>query len=141
MLYVAEKLQVPESELRESFIHAAGPGGQNVNKLATAVQLRFDIPASASLNDEVKQRLLHLARRRVNQQGVLIIEARRYRTQTQNRLDARRRLALLISAALHPPSLRKATHPAPAARQRRLAAKKQRSQLKRTRQNPRRIEE
>lgn len=107
MLYVAEKLQVPESELRESFIHAAGPGGQNVNKLATAVQLRFDIPASASLNDEVKQRLLHLARRRVNQQGVLIIEARRYRTQTQNR----------------------------------LAAKKQRSQLKRTRQNPRRIEE
>jgi len=141
MLYVTEKLQVPESELQESFIHAAGPGGQNVNKLATAVQLRFDLPASASLNEEVKQRLLRLAGRRITQQGVLVIEARRYRAQAQNRLDARRRLSLLIRAALHPPALRKATHPNTAAHQRRLATKKQRSQLKRARQSPRLTEE
>jgi ribosome-associated protein len=133
MLVITNHVIIQETELEESFVRSSGPGGQNVNKVATAVQLRFDVLHSPSLSAEVKQRLTRLAGSRMTEEGVLVIEAHRYRTQEKNRQDARERLAILIRQALHRPAPRKATRPGRAARQRRLDAKKKHGELKRSR--------
>jgi ribosome-associated protein len=118
------------SEIQEEFIQATGPGGQNVNKVATAVRLRFDVLASPSLPEEVKRRLLHLAGKRITAQGVLVIEGRQYRTQEQNRQAALERLVRLIQTAMEKPKPRHKTHPTLASKQRRLTDKKHKAELK-----------
>lgn len=133
MLIVTPELAIDESELEEKFVRASGPGGQNVNKVATTVQLRFDIRHSPSLPEAVRERLLRLAASRVSAEGVLMIEARRFRTQEQNRQDARRRLATLIHKATEAPKPRRPTKPTRAAQVRRLEGKRRRGQLKRLR--------
>jgi ribosome-associated protein len=130
MLQIAQSIALDESELHETFIRASGPGGQNVNKVASAVQLRFDARHSPALPDDVRARLLRLAGKRVNAQGVLLIEAARFRTQEQNRADARARLIALIQQAARPPKPRRKTKPSRTAKERRLAAKKQRGAVK-----------
>ena len=130
-------LSVPESELQESFIRASGPGGQNVNKVATAVQLRFDMANSPSLDAWQKSRLSRLASHLLTSDGVLIIEANRFRTQGQNREDARARLAALIAEASRPPPpKRRKTRPTKGSVERRLKEKSGRSQVKRMRGRP-----
>jgi ribosome-associated protein len=116
--------RLPEQELEESFIRSGGPGGQNVNKVASAVQLRFDVRGSPSLDDATKQRLLALAGRRASRDGVLVITARNHRDQALNRAEARTRLAELLRQAAIQPKKRKKTRPTAAARQRRLAGKR-----------------
>ena len=124
-------------ELQFDYLRASGPGGQNVNKVATAVQLRFNILSSPSLSDEVKQRLVKLGGSRVTGDGVLVIDARRYRSQEKNRLDAARRLAALIHKALEKPKLRRPTRPGITAKAARLGDKRKRGQLKKIRRyNP-----
>jgi len=130
---ITRTLSIPESELEESFVRSSGPGGQNVNKVATAVQLRFDIRSSPSLPGEVKERLLRLAGNRVTTEGVLIVEARRYRTQERNRQDARDRLAALVKRATEKPKPRKATRPTRASKERRLEDKRRQAEKKRNR--------
>jgi len=122
-------IRIPERELEERFVRASVPGGQNVNKVATAVELRFDIAAS-SLPEEVKARLIALAGKRVGADGVLTIDSREHRTQPQNRAAARARLAELVRKAATRPKPRKKTRPTRTARERRLVAKGQRSQIK-----------
>lgn len=133
MIRVGKKIAIPESELAEEFIRASGPGGQNVNKTATAVQLRFDVGDSPSLPEPVRRRLVRLAGKRITAGGELVIEASRYRTQSANRADARRRLEGLLRRAVRPPRPRKPTRPSRAARERRLEAKKRRGRIKRLR--------
>jgi len=128
-----QRLKIPESELMITFIRSTGPGGQNVNKVATAAQLRFDVRNSPSLPDEVKQRLVRLAGRRMNSDGVLVIEARRYREQERNRLDAIARLNHLVELACQPPEVRRPTMPTSASMRARLESKRRRSALKRGR--------
>lgn len=123
----------PADELRFEFFRSSGPGGQNVNKVATAVRLRFDVRNSTSLPPKVKERLLRLAGNRLTDDGVLLIEARRFRTQEQNREDALARLTAWIAKASTPPRPRRATRPSPASRQRRLDAKQRHSVTKRQR--------
>ena len=133
MIPIDDNLTLDEREISESFIRASGPGGQNVNKVASAVQLRFDVRRSASLPEAVRARLERLAGQRLSQDGVLIITAMRFRSQERNRADARERLVALIRRAAVPPRPRRPTRPSVAAREERLAAKTRRSRLKRQR--------
>lgn len=133
MLDVDGRLAIPESELGERFVRAPGPGGQNVNKVASAVELRFDIATSSALPEPVRQRLLARQDRRLTEAGVLVIQASRFRDQARNREDARARLADILREALEVPRTRVPTRPSRAARQRRLDSKKRRSAIKRLR--------
>ncbi len=136
MIEVTSRIAIDEGEIEEHFIRASGPGGQNVNAVATAVQLRFDVAGSPSLPEGVRARLATLAGRRLNRDGVLVIEARRYRTQERNRRDALDRLIALIRRAAEPERPRRKTRPSKAAKQARLEAKKQRGDPKRRRREP-----
>ena len=133
MLEITDTLSIPDDELSERFVRSSGPGGQNVNKVATAVELRFDIAASAVLPDAVRERLLAKRDRRVTTEGVLVLSAQRFRTQERNREDARERLAAFIASGLKAPTPRVATRPTRASKQRRLDAKRERSTIKKTR--------
>jgi ribosome-associated protein len=133
MLRVTPEIGLDEREIEESFVRAAGPGGQNVNKLSTAVQLRLDVRGSPSLPEAVKARLGRLAGRRLTQGGVLVITARRFRSQERNRADALERLVGLIRRAAVPPAPRRPTRPTAAGRERRLEAKARRGLTKRLR--------
>jgi ribosome-associated protein len=130
MIRVSPSIGIAEQELEESFIRASGPGGQNVNKLASAVQLRFDVRRSPSLPDDVRTRLERLAGKRLSRDGVLVITAQRHRTQERNRQDARDRLVELIQRAAVAPVPRRPTRPTSGSRERRLEAKKRRSSIK-----------
>ncbi|MBS0571090.1 MAG: aminoacyl-tRNA hydrolase [Proteobacteria bacterium] len=133
MMTVTPALRIPESELAESFVRSSGPGGQNVNKVASAVELRFDMARSPSLPEPLRARLLARRDRRLTADGVLVIQANRFRDQARNREDARERLAEILRAALHVPKKRVATKPSRASRERRITAKKKRAQHKRGR--------
>ncbi len=133
MLDIDGTLALPDDELVERFVRAAGPGGQNVNKVASAVELRFDVGASRALPEAVRARLLARRDRRLTDDGVLVIQANRFRDQAKNRDDARARLADIVRAALVVPKTRVATRPTRASKERRIEAKKTRSAIKRTR--------
>jgi len=133
MLAITPALALDESEIQLEFVRAAGPGGQNVNKVATAAQLRFDVRGSPSLPAEVKARLVRLAGRRVSEDGVLVITARRYRSQEQNRADAVQRLVKMIQKAATRPRVRKATRVSLSAKVARVDEKKRRGETKRER--------
>lgn len=132
MIEITPSLQIDEHELSFDYVRASGPGGQNVNKVATAVQLRFDVNAS-SLPDEVKGRLRHLAGKRLTSEGVLVIEAKQFRTQEQNREDAMARFVEIVKKATIKPKARKKTKPTAASKEKRLESKKQRSKIKQVR--------
>ena len=134
---ITDSISIADAELDERFVRASGPGGQNVNKVSTAVELRFDVLAS-SLPDDVRMRLIALAGKRINQEGVLLIDSREHRTQAQNREAARERLAALVLAATVRPKKRRKTKPSKAAKEKRIESKKQRSDVKATRGKVRR---
>ncbi len=135
MLKVSKHIRIDEQELEETFIRASGPGGQKVNKTATAVQLRFDVLNSTSLPEEVRERLGKLAGSRLTQDGVLVIEAKEHRTQERNRDAARQRLVDLIRRAARKPKTRKKTKPTKTSQKRRLEQKRRRGELKRQRRS------
>ena len=141
MIHITSDIAIDEREIQQTFIRASGPGGQNVNKVATAVQLRFDVAHSPSLPDDVRERLIRLAGRRMTEDGVLIIEARRFRTQDRNRQDAIDRLVALIRRASKKPKRRRKTKPTRASEEQRLEAKRRRSERKRMRQSVPRSED
>jgi ribosome-associated protein len=130
MIRITSSISIGERELEEQFIRSSGPGGQNVNKLASAVQLRFDVRRSPSLPDDVRTRLERLAGKRLTRDGVLVINSQRHRTQERNRDDARDRLVDLIRRAAVAPVPRRATKPTTGARERRLQSKKHRATIK-----------
>jgi len=133
MIAITRDIEIDEGEIEEEFVRASGPGGQNVNKVATAVVLRFDAAGSPSLPDDVRERLKRLAGRRMTRDGVIVIHARRYRTQERNRQDALDRLVALIRGAAERPKPRRRTRPTGAAREKRLRQKRHRSEAKRQR--------
>ncbi len=135
MIHITRNIVLDEREVREEFVRASGPGGQNVNKVATAVQLRFDAANSPALTDEIRARLARLAGRRMTDDGVVIITAQRFRTQNRNRQDAMHRLVELIREAAEPPKRRRKTKPPPASKERRLEGKRRRSQTKQLRRS------
>ena len=133
MIRVTDSIIINEKEIKEDFVRASGPGGQNVNKVATAVQLRFNVRNSPSLPDDVRGRLVRLAGRRVTGEGILVIKAGRFRTQDRNRQDATNRLVELIRMASVIPRARKKTRPTPSSRKRRMDKKRRHGDVKRTR--------
>lgn len=133
MIQITPDLTIDEGEIHLEFIRASGPGGQKVNKAATAVQLRFDVGNSPSLPDDVRERLIRLAGKQITEDGILIIHAQRFRTQDRNRHDAVDRLVELIRKASEKPRLRRKTKPTPASKRRRLETKRQRGNIKRGR--------
>lgn len=136
MIQVTRNIAIDEGELQEEFVRASGPGGQHVNKVATAVKLRFDVAHSPSLPQDVRHRLMRLAGRRITEEGELVIDARRFRSQERNRQDARERLAALIRKAAERPKPRRKTHPTAASKRRRLEDKRRRGAIKRSREKP-----
>jgi ribosome-associated protein len=136
MIRVTDDIAISEREISESFVRASGPGGQNVNKVATAVQLRFDARRSPSLSGDVRERLERLAGARLTKDGIIVIFADRFRTQERNRADALERLVWLIRRAAHVPKRRSPTRPTAASKERRLKGKSERSGVKRLRGRP-----
>lgn len=135
MVEINQRVNIEENELEFSFIRADGPGGQNINKVSTAVQLRFDVMHSTSLPEEVKPRLIKLAGNRVTHNGILIIVAKRYRSQDRNREDALERFRNLVRKAFEKPKKRVKTKPSKAAQEERLKEKKRKSEIKRLRRS------
>ncbi|MBD8525837.1 alternative ribosome rescue aminoacyl-tRNA hydrolase ArfB [Pseudomarimonas arenosa] len=133
MLKITPSISIPDHELQERFVRASGPGGQNVNKVATAVELRFDVAGSDALPPGLRQRLLQKADRRMTEDGVMVILAQRFRTQERNRQDARERLQRALLSVLQPPKPRVATKPTRASKERRLLSKRERASIKRER--------
>ncbi len=133
MIRITRNIAIDESEIEEEFVRASGPGGQNVNKVATAVMLRFNAAGSPSLTDDVRERLRRVAGKRMTRDGVIVIHARRYRTQERNRRDALDRLVTLIRRATERPKPRRRTKPTGASREKRLQTKRRRSEAKRRR--------
>jgi ribosome-associated protein len=133
MIEITDQIAIDPREIQEVFLRASGPGGQNVNKVSTAVQLRFDLRGSPSLPEDLRARAEHLAGRRLTKDGVIVITAARYRSQEQNRDDALARLTGLLKEAARPPPARKPTRPTPGSRTRRLEAKTRRGALKKLR--------
>jgi ribosome-associated protein len=137
MIQITDAIAIGEDEVQLDYVHASGPGGQNVNKTATAAQLRFDVAHSPSLPDDVRQRLIQLAGRRLTGDGMLVIDARRHRSQERNRQDALDRLVELIRRATREPKRRRKTRPSAEAKRRRLERKRRRSEVKRLRRRVR----
>jgi ribosome-associated protein len=137
MINITRNIAIDDSEIEEHFIRASGPGGQRVNKTATAVQLRFNVARSPSLPEDVRKRLMRLAGHRMTEEGILIIDASRFRSQHRNRQDARNRLIRLIRQAAKRPSIRRRTRPTRPSQERRLRDKRQRRETKRRRRPPR----
>ena len=135
MIRVTDTITLDEKEIAEAFVRSSGPGGQNVNKVSTAVQLRFSVAGSPSMPEEVRVRLMKLAGKRVTSEGILVIDAQRFRTQLRNRQDAMQRLVDLIRKAAEKPRLRRRTKPPAGARELRLEAKQMRSRIKKQRRN------